>query len=397
MIRHRVATLGSILLAAATAVGQDEYVLNRYESQYGQPVDVSLSDLVMGGSAYEGRAVRTKGNLSLETIQTTRVYLLRDNMGNKVFIYPVPDLSGDWDFNAMKMLGGEVEVTGVFASASGASSMQQGLSQGGGVIQFWKYLGPPEENEKLVSDAATLSLETLVARAARMEGKTVRVAGQFRGRNLFGDLPASSEKSRADWVIKDDVYSVWVTGKKPKGSGWALDPSLKRDTGKWIEVIGRVETRGNYVYLRAVKVMPGAPPKPDSKAQAPAPPPEKPKVPPIVVFALPLDGEAEVPPQSRFVVQFSKDMDEATFKGRVVLRYVGRLMPGDRELDGVTISYDGGRRALTVDPGDVLRNGRQMELLLLPGIVDVDGLALEPRPGRAVGVAVDVLRYRIGG
>jgi hypothetical protein len=63
----------------------------------------------------------------------------------------------------------------------------------------------------------------------------------------------------------------------------------------------------------------------------------------------------------------------------------------------VTISYDGGRRALTVDPGDVLRNGRQIELLLLPGIVDVDGLELEPRPGRTVGTAVDVLRYRIGG
>ena len=396
MIRNRLAILGPLLLAATTAVAQDEYVLSRYEQMYGQPIDVSISDLGIGGGSYEGRAVRTKGSLSLESIRTTRVYLLRDNMGNKVFIVPVPDLSADWEFNAMKMTGGEVEVTGVFGSTS-SSSMQQGMGQAAGVIQFWKFLGPPEENEKLISDAPTLSLETLVARAARMEGKTVRVAGQFRGRNLYGDLPASSEKNRGDWVIKDDVYSVWVTGKKPKGSGWALDPSLKRDTGKWIEVIGRVETRGNYVYLRAAKVMPGAPPKPDSQAQAPAPPPEKPKVPPIVVFALPLDGEAEVPRQSRFVVQFSKDMDEETFKGRVVLRYVGRLMPGDRELDGVTISYDGGRRALTVDPGDVLRNGRQIELLLLPGIVDVDGLALEPRPGREVGVAVDVLRYRIGG
>ena len=115
------------------------------------------------------------------------------------------------------------------------------------------------------------------------------------------------------------------------------------------------------------------------------------------MFALPLDGEADIPRQSRFVVQFSKDMDEATFKGRVVLRYPGRTMPGDRELRrGRRSAYDGGRRALTVDPGDLLRPGRQIELLLLPGIADVDGIPLEPRPGREAGMAVDMLRYKIG-
>ena len=42
-----------------------------------------------------------------------------------------------------------------------------------------------------------------------------------------------------------------------------------------------------------------------------------------MVFALPLDGENEVPSDSRFMVQFSKDMDENTFDGRVMLRYAG--------------------------------------------------------------------------
>jgi hypothetical protein len=294
---------------------------------------------------------------------------------------------------SLKTVGAEIEVTGVF----GQTSPQPTLSWNGGVIQFWRFLGPPEESEKAVAVAPTVTLEALTTRPDRMEGKTVRVVGQFRGRNLFGDLPPSSERSRSDWVIKDDVYSVWVTAKKPRGSGWELDAGLKRDTGKWLEVVGRVETHGNVVYLRALKVTPGVAPKPDSQAQAPAPLPERPKSPPVVVFALPLDGEVDVSPRSRFVVQFSKDMDEATFKGRVVLRYRGRPMPGDRDLDGVTITYDGGRRALMVDPGDVLRPGRQVELLLLPGIVDVDGLPLEPRPGSQVGVAIDVFRYRIAG
>jgi hypothetical protein len=290
------------------------------------------------------------------------------------------------------MTGKEVEVTGVFRSAV----QQAGGSPVGGSIQFWKFLGPPEENEKAVSAAPTLSLEALVAHPDKQEGRLVRVLGQFRGRNLFGDLPSSSERSRSDWVIKDDLFAVWVTGKKPKGGGWELDSSLKRDTGHWIEVIGRVEAKGPIVYLQALRVMQGAAPKPTAQALAPTPPPERPKAPPVVVFALPLDGESDIPRQTRFVVQFNKDMDEASFKGRVVLRYPGRTLPGDRELDAVSATYDGGRRALTVDPGDLLRPGRQIELLLLPGIADVDGLPLEPRPGHEAGVAIDTLTYRVG-
>jgi hypothetical protein len=61
----------------------------------------------------------------------------------------------------------------------------------------------------------------------------------------------------------------------------------------------------------------------------------------------------------------------------------------------VRLTYDGGHRALVVDPGDVLRAGRVVELLLLPGIVDMDGMPLEPRAARPVGSVVDVLRYQV--
>jgi hypothetical protein len=58
-------------------------------------------------------------------------------------------------------------------------------------------------------------------------------------------------------------------------------------------------------------------------------------------------------------------------------------------------TYDGGLRTLRVDPGDLLRSGRVVELLLLPGIVDLDGTPLEPRPGRTAGAATDVLRFLV--
>jgi Big-like domain-containing protein len=264
---------------------------------------------------------------------------------------------------------------------------------------------PPPGSEKK-REYKGASLEQLVMNPGDKDGQTIRVIGQFRGRNLYGDLPVRSQRTSADWVIKDDAFAIWVSGKKPKGSGWELDASLKRDTGRWIEVVGKVSTVNGITYVRAIQVALASAPSALAKAEAPPPPPERPKVPPVVVFALPLDGENEVATDSRFVVQFSKDMDETTFSGRVMLRYHGPVMPGDRAFDGVVLTYDPGRRALTVDPRDVLRSGRAVELLLLPGILDTDGLALAPRPGRpeekvaegdwGAALAVDVFTYLIG-
>ncbi len=77
-----------------------------------------------------------------------------------------------------------------------------------------------------------------------------------------------------------------------------------------------------------------------------------------------------------------------------MLRYAGTLQPGDRELDAVQIGYDGGPRTLSIDPGDLLRPGRVVEIRLLPGIVDLEGLPLQTRPGVEPGSAVDVLRFQ---
>jgi len=379
------------LLAVAPAraqvgFGQD---ISRYQALYGDPVEVALEDLVMESSTYQDRAVRTRGRLDFASAQRGRSYSLRSTFGHHVGLYPVSEIAGAFEQDAPRMLGQIVEVTGVFR-ASNQSSGPAGFS-----IELWAFLGPEERDDKKPIKARTVTLEELVTRPGKREGETVRVVGKFRGRNLYGDLPAKSATSRSDWVIKDDLYAVWVTGKKPKGSGWALDPSLKRDTGKWIEVVGRVETRGPVTYIQAKTVALTEPPKPTADAQPPPPPKERPKLPPSLVFSLPLDGEREVPRDSRFVVQFSKDMDEGSFQGHVGLRYAGPRRPGDRDFDGMKISYDGGLRALTVDPGDLLRPGREVELALLGGIRDIDGLELVPRAGAAHDGLVDVLRYRV--
>jgi hypothetical protein len=416
-MRHLLLAAGFLAaLLPAPAVAQGQY------DRYGDPVDVLLRDLTDSPTMYDGRAVRTSGQLELVNAVGNRVFMMRDVLGVGIGVIPVPDIEAMYEDEAMKMTGKKVEVVGLFraTAVSSAEFTTQGLR---GYIYFWQLEGPPEESKKDVK-ADLVPLESLVGRPGRYDGRTIRIYGKFRGKNLYGDLPSRSQRDGRDWVLKDDVFSVWVTGRKPKGDGFELDAGLKRDTEKWIQVVGVPETLRGVTYVKAIKVVLGKPseaqiadatggPRPPAAAATstddggpgltvtaggdPAPPAEKPKLPPMVVFALPLDGDIEVPSNGAFKIQFSKDMDESTFKGRVILRYPGPTRPGDRGFDGASVTYDGGRRVLNVDPGDVLRSGRVIEILLLPGIKDIDGLELAPRPGKD-GIqplgATDLLRYR---
>jgi hypothetical protein len=384
---------------------------SQYENMYGPATPVELED-VAHGAGFNRRVVTVEGRLDILDYQR-HLYKLRDG-GSEVLVIPVPNVADD----VRRLMGRTVQVTGLVREVPERQNLQPGCgldsqcadpqlpalpSREGNFqipevsITVWTGVDATDFSKVKEEDAATMTLEGLFQSRGRKDDKPVRVVGKFRGKNLFGDLPTRSQRRSDDWVIKDDVYAVWVTGKKPKGSGWQLDTSLKRDTGKWIEVIGRPITRNGIIYILAGKVSLTTAPTATADAAPPPPLPERPKVPPVVVFALPLDGEAEVPTDSRFVVQFSKDMDEATFDGRIRLRYSGPRLPGDREFDGLKLTYDRGRRALTVDPGDVLRPHRQIELMLLPGILDVDGLGLVPRTGREPVEGAEVLRFQSSG
>lgn len=406
-----LAAAALLLVLQGRAFAQSE-VVDPYNSsttaQYGKPVDIELSQIDLTSSAYERRNVRTHG--LLEPLVRGRYWALTDQ-GARVLLLSFESVGSELD----RLLGREIQVTGVVREIKDCRA-EPPCNQGHCSIcdnPNLPRLPDPDFSIPKVSitvlsavdmtdtlrkkreSTQRASLETLVKTPGSRDGKLVRVVGKFRGHNLYGDLPAKSQKKRADWVIKDDLFAIWITGKKPKGAGFDLDPSLKRDTGKWIEVVGKPETKDGVTYLVAEQVILSTAPTAMAEAQPPPPPPERPKFPPVVVFAIPLDGEDDVPSDSRFVVQFSKDMDEKTFEGRVILRYKGPVRPGDRAFDAVKLSYDGGRRALTVDPGDVLRPGREVELLLLPGIVDIDGMELKARSDSPPNdpTAVDLLRF----
>ena len=347
------------------------------ENLYGPVLDVSLDALSFNPESYNNKAVRVKGRISILGISGESFEL--SDAGARVTIVPIRRGMNE---DQLTNLGGQmVEIVGLFTSSAGQSG-GAGTVQGSiGTIQFWRWAGPPEKLAKNVK-AAIVSLEQLVARAGKMDGQLVRVVGKFRGRNLFADLPARSMRTSEDWVIKDSLFAVWVTNKKPKGNGFELDPSIRRDSNRWIEVIGRPVTKNGVVIIDAAEVTLTQPPTPKADAAPAPPPPERPKIPPAIVFSLPLDGESDFDFSGRIMVQFNNDMDEDSFKGRVGLRYEGPAFPGDPGFESMRVSYNPGSKALIVDPGAPILRGRVLDLVLLTGIVDIDGQPLVRRDGK---------------
>ena len=117
----------------------------------------------------------------------------------------------------------------------------------------WSFEVMPESAGR-AKDGRDSGLRALVASAGAAEKRSVRVRGQFRGRNLFGDLPGESRQASSDWVIQDQGVAIWVTGKAPKGHGWSLDLDSRSDSVRWLEVEGEVAAKDGVVYVRAKSV-----------------------------------------------------------------------------------------------------------------------------------------------
>src|SRR5258708_2390949 len=272
-------TLALALAVPTASTPQEEPSQSRYDYMYGSPVEVTVDDLLqMGATAYANRAVRTKGALEMSNRLQGRTvgFALRGTFGGQIEIVPVGEVSFEWETEAKRWFGQEVQITGVVTEYTDQT-------QGPGrvvMVQFWKYIGPPERDAKVLQKANTVTLESLVLKPGGHDGQTVRVAGKVRGRNLYGELPVRSQRNSSDWVIKDDLFAVWVTAKKPKGTGFDLDPGLKRDTRHGVVALGRPLTAGAVTYLRALQVEVTSAPTPTAQAHPPPPPPQRPQLPP---------------------------------------------------------------------------------------------------------------------
>ena len=215
------------------------------------------------------------------------------------------------------------------------------------------------------------SVRLLAVEPWRFDGQTVTVVGNFRGRNLYGDLPGAPGKSRYDFVLRGTEGAVWVTDIQPRGQGFDLDINRRVDTDRWLEVTGTVVREKGLVSLKATKITLSKPPQVAAS--------DEPVVPPVpldpidVVFNSPAEGETDVSAGAPIRVQFSRGLNEKTLPGQIRVSYVGV----EGTLDFKT-AYDGANRALVISFPKPLQPFRTVKVEVLDGLKGFDGAPVKP-------------------
>ena len=216
------------------------------------------------------------------------------------------------------------------------------------------------------------SVRSLAVEPWRYDGQTVTVVGNFRGRNLFGDLPGAPGKSRYDFVLRGTEGAVWVTDFEPRGQGFNLDVNRRGDADRWLEVTGTVVREKGLVTLKATKVTLSKAPQVTAASDEPVAPPI-PLDPIDVVFNSPTEGETDVSGGAPIRIQFSRGLNEKTLSGQIRVTYVG----GEGALDFKT-AYDGANRAVVISFPKPLEAYRTVKVEVLDGLKGFDGAPVKP-------------------
>jgi hypothetical protein len=220
--------------------------------------------------------------------------------------------------------------------------------------------------------ATTPSVRALALEPWKFDGQTVTVTGNFRGRNLFGDVPDAPGKSRYDFVLRGAEGAIWVTGLRPRGKGFDLDVDRRTDTGQWLQVTGTVTRNRGLVLLSATQLAAGKAPDAEPEENVATQPVVVP--PAEVVFSTPTAGETDVSPAASIRIQFSRGLKESTLPGQIRVSYAGAPAP----LDGFKITYDAANRAVEIKFAKPLEPFRTLTIQTLDGLKAFDGAPVTP-------------------
>ena len=222
--------------------------------------------------------------------------------------------------------------------------------------------------------ATRANVRALALEPRKFAGQKVTILGNFRGRNLFGDLPEAPGKSRYDFVLSGAEGAVWVTGFRPRGKGFDLDVERRRDTNRWFEITGVVSLTRGMPTIEATGMVAAVEPT----AEAPPDDEAAPKAPPArleVVFSAPVADATDVSTTSPMRIQFSRGVRESSLEGQVRASYLG-AQPTDPPIE-FKLSYDAATRAIALTFAQPLEPFRTVRIDLLPGIVAFDGGAFD--------------------
>lgn len=206
----------------------------------------------------------------------------------------------------------------------------------------------------------------------------VTVTGRFRGNNLYGDVPQPIGKSKWDFVLQSADGAVWVSGVRPRGKGFDLDPDARVDTNRWLQVAGTVRHAGRATWIDATSVaLTTAPTETAVEVSVPVAPSQPP---PEIVFTAPVADDTGVAVDAAVRIQFSRDMDPDTIPARVHVSYVGAAPPGANETPpAFTVRYLSGAHGIEIRFSAPLARFRQVKVELTDGILSaVDHQPLQP-------------------
>lgn len=210
-------------------------------------------------------------------------------------------------------------------------------------------------------------LRAVAMEPAKFDGQKVSIVGQFRGRNLFGDLPEAPAQNRYQFVLRSGDAAVWVMGVQSKGKTFNFDPARRIDTGRWVKVQGTVRTAKGLTWLDGTSIELAPTPEETTEVTIDLPPP-----PPVeVLFTAPAEGEADVRLTERIRMQLSRDLDPATLKDRVRFTQAGKDI-------AFTTNYTRENRALEIRPTDPLEPFKPVKMEILTGVKGTDGGPMPP-------------------
>jgi hypothetical protein len=226
-------------------------------------------------------------------------------------------------------------------------------------------------------NATAPPLRALAMEPGRFDGQKVTIVGQFRGRNLYGELPEAPAKGKYEFVLRSADAALWVIGIQPKGKGFNFDPGKRIDTGRWVTVQGTVRSARGLTWLEGTSIELAPAPEETTEVAIDLPPP-----PPVeVLFTAPTNGESDVRLTERIRIQLSRDLDPATLKDRVRITYSSAESKerGEAQPPSVafTTNYTKENRALEIRPNEPFERFRAVTLEILEGVKGTDGGAMK--------------------
>lgn len=222
------------------------------------------------------------------------------------------------------------------------------------------------------ADAAAPPLRTVALEPARFEGQRLTILGQFRGRNLFGDLPESPAPNKYEFVLRATDTALWVTGVQPKGKTFNFDPTKRVDSGRWVKVQGTVRTAKGLTWLEGTSIELAQAPAESATQVEIAPPPATPVE---VLFTAPTEGETDVRLGERIRLQLSRDLNPASLTDHVRITYAKATT---MESLAFATNYTKENRALEIRITAPFEPFRLVKIEFLEGIKGTDGGALAP-------------------